>query len=85
MYSHKKGNDKSERTAKGMKKKSHKDVKHEGLKNVSFNKKRVHRKWKPSRATIINLEFEINKESASCLDDKPYIHDNNITSYAYGH
>lgn len=42
MYSHKK--DKSERTAKGMKKKSHKDVKHEGLKNVSFSKKGVHRK-----------------------------------------
>lgn len=44
MYSHKKGNDKSERKAIGMKKKSHKDVKHEGLKNVSFNNKRVHRK-----------------------------------------
>lgn len=39
MYSHKKGNDKSERTAKGMKKKSHKDVKHEGLKMYHSTKK----------------------------------------------
>ena len=43
MCSHKKGIDKSERTAKGIKKNYHKDVKHEPLKKVSFNNKRLHR------------------------------------------
>ena len=29
--------------------------------------------------------YEINKISLSCFDDKRYIHDNGITSYAYSH
>ena len=29
--------------------------------------------------------YEINKVSLSCFDDKRYIHENGITSYAYGH
>ena len=29
--------------------------------------------------------YEINKTSLSCFDDKRYIHNDGITSYAYGH
>jgi len=29
--------------------------------------------------------YEINKVSLSCFDDKRYILDDGITSYAYGH
>ena len=29
--------------------------------------------------------YEINKVSLSCFDDKRYIHEDGITSYAYGH
>ena len=29
--------------------------------------------------------YEYNKISLSCYDDKRYIHDNGVTSYAYGH
>ena len=29
--------------------------------------------------------YEINKTSLSCFDDKRYILDDRITSYAYGH
>ena len=29
--------------------------------------------------------FELNKISLSCFDDKRFIHQNGITSYAYGH
>lgn len=28
---------------------------------------------------------ELNKVSLPCFDDKRYIHQNGITSYAYGH
>ena len=29
--------------------------------------------------------YEINKVSLSCFDDKRYIHEDGMTSYAYGH
>ena len=29
--------------------------------------------------------YELNKVSLSCIDDKRYIHENGITSYAYCH
>ena len=29
--------------------------------------------------------YEINKVSLSCFDDKRYIHEDGIRSYAYGH
>ena len=29
--------------------------------------------------------YVINKVSLSCFDDKRYIHEDGITSYAYGH
>lgn len=28
--------------------------------------------------------YELNKVSLSCFDDKRYIHNNGVTSYAYG-
>ena len=34
---------------------------------------------------LLNSTYEINKISLSCFDDKRYIHDNGITSYAYDH
>ena len=29
--------------------------------------------------------YELNKVSFSCFDDERYIHEDGITSYAYGH
>ena len=29
--------------------------------------------------------YELNKISLSCFDDKRFIHENGITSFAYGH
>ena len=29
--------------------------------------------------------YEINKVSLSCFDDKRYLNDDGVTSYAYGH
>lgn len=63
-----------------------KDIKHEHFKNVSLNKKQIRYKTKTIRSQNHQLgSYEINKVSLSCFDDKRYIHESGITSYAYGH
>ena len=51
-----------------------------------LNNKRLHHKMKTIRSHKHQLgSYEINKVSLSCFDDKHYIHNNGISSYAYGH
>ena len=87
MYSYMKDNDKGGKTAKGIKKNIiTKNIKHENYKEVLFNNKQMHHTMKTIRSNNHQLgSFELNKISLSCLDDKRFIHENGITSYAYGH
>ena len=87
MYSYVKDNDENSKTAKGIKKiVIKKDIKHEDYKNTLFNNKQMYHTMKTIRSDHHQLgSYELNKVSLSCFDDKRYIHDNGITSYAYGH
>ena len=87
MYSYIKDNQKGGKTAKGIKKNViKKDIKHENYKDTLFNNKQMFHKMKTMRSDKHQLEsYEINKVSLSCFDDKKYIHEDGITSYAYGH
>ena len=87
MYSYMKDNDKGGKTAKGIKKNIiTKNIKHEDYKEVLFNNKQMHHTMKTIRSNNHQLgSFELNKISLSCFDDKRFIHENGITSYAYGH
>ena len=87
MYSYIKDNDKGGKTAKGIKKSIIKeDITHENYKNTLFNKEQMYHTMKTIRSEKHQLgSYEINKISLSCFDDKRYINENGITSYAYGH
>ena len=87
MYSYIKSNRTGEKTAKGIKKNVIKnDVKHEDYKKTLLENKQMYHKMKTIRSQNHQLgSYEINKVSLSCFDDKRYIHDNGISSYAYGH
>ena len=81
-----KDNQKGGKTTKGIKKNVIKnEIKHEDYRNILCNNQQMHHRMK----TIISKNhklgsYEINKVSLSCFDDKRYIHQNGITSYAYG-
>ena len=87
MYSYMKDNDKGGKTAKGIQKNIiTKNIKHEDYKAVLFNDEQLHHKIKTIRSEKHQLgSFELNKISLSCFDDKRFIHEIGITSYAYGH
>ena len=87
MYSYMKDNDKDVKTAKGIKKNIiTKNIKHEDYKEVLFNNEQMHHTIKTIRSNNHQLgSFELNKISLSCFDDKRFIHQNGITSFAYGH
>ena len=87
MYSYIKSDEKGGKTAKGIKKNVIKsNIKHEDYKNVLLINEQLHHKMKSIRSQKHQLRsYEINKVSLSCFDDKRYIHDNGISSYAYGH
>ena len=87
MYSYIKDNNQVGKTAKGIKKNIiKKDITHENYKKVLFNNEQMHRTMKTIRSNNHQLgSYEINKVSLSCFDDKRYIHNNGVTSYAYGH
>ena len=87
MYSYIKDNDKGGKTAKGIKKNVIKnDITHENYKDTLFNNDQMYYKMKTIRSENHQLgSYEINKVSLSCFDDKRYIHEDGITSYAYGH
>ena len=87
MYSYIKSDEKGGKTAKGIKKNVIKNnIKHKDYKNVLLNNEQLHHKMKTIRSQRHLLgSYEINKVSLNCFDDKRYIHDNGISSYAYGH
>ena len=87
MYSYIKDNQTGGKTAKGIKKNVIKnDIKHLDYKRVLLNEEQLHHKMKTIRSQRHQLgSYEINKVSLSCFDDKRHIHENGISSYAYGH
>ena len=87
MYSYIKENQKGGKTAKGIKKNIiKKNITHENYKDTLFNNEQMHHKMKTIRSKNHKLRsYEINKVSLSCFDDKRYIHNDGIASYAYGH
>ena len=87
MYSYMKDNQKGGKTAKGIKKNIIKnDIKHENYKEVLFNNKQMYHTMKTIRSNLHQLgSYELNKVSLSCFDDKRYILEDGIRSYAYGH
>ena len=74
-------------TAKGIKTNViKKDMMHEDYKNTLLNEEQMRHKMRTVRSVKHKLQsFEINKISLSCFDDKRYIHNDGINSYAYGH
>ena len=87
MYSYTKDDQKCGKTAKGIKKNIiKKDITHENYKNTLFNAEQMSHKMKTIRSENHQLgSYEINKVSLRCFDDKRYIHEDGIKSYAYGH
>ena len=87
MYSYIKDDQKGGKTAKGIKKNViKKNITHENYKQTLFNNQQMYHKMKTIRSENHQLgSYEINKVSLSCFDDKRYISDDGITSYAYGH
>ena len=87
MYSYIKDNDKEERTAKGIKKNTiKKDITHDDYREILFNNEQIHHTMETIRSNKHQIgSYEINKVSLSCFDDKRYILEDGITSYAYGH
>ena len=87
MYSYIKDNQKGGKTAKGIKKNVIKNnIIHDDYKETLFNNKQMYHKMKTIRSENHQLgSYELNKVSLSCFDDKRYIHNNGIKSYAYGH
>ena len=87
MYSYIKSDEKGGKTANGIKKNVIKNnIKNKDYKNVLLNNEQLHHKMKTIRSQKHQLgSYEINKVSLSCFDDKHHIHDNGISSYAYGH
>ena len=87
MYSYIKDNQKVGKTAKGIKKNIIKNnIKHEDYKNVLLGNKQIHHTMKTIRSINHQLgSYELNKVSLSCFDDKRYIENDGVKSYAYGH
>ena len=87
MYSYLKDNDEFRKKAKGIKKNViKKNIKHDNYKDVLFNNKQIYHKMKTIRSNNHKLgSYEINKRSLSCFDEKRYLHDGGINSYAHGH
>ena len=75
------------KTAKGIKKNViENDLKFNNYKETLFNNNQMHHKMKTIRSQNHQIKsYEINKVSLSSYDDKRYILDDGIHSYAYGH
>lgn len=87
MYSYIKENQQVGKTAKGIKKNTIKnEIKHTDYKKTLFENKQLYHQMKTIRSENHQLaSYELNKVSLSCYDDKRYIHEDGISSYAYGH
>ena len=87
MYSYTKCDGKGGRTAKGVKKSVvKKEIRHENYRDVLLNSQQLHHNMKAIRSVNYQLHsFKINKVSLASYDDKRYLLDNGMESYAYGH
>ena len=87
MYSYMKDNEQGSQTAKGIKKNVIKQLlRHDNYKDVLFNKKQMRHTMRTIKSEKHQLgSYVLDKTSLSCFDDKRYIHENGVTSYAYGH
>ena len=87
MYSYIMEDGKSGMTAKGIKKNViKKNIIHEDYKNTLLNEEQMRHKMRTIRSVKHELQsFEINKISQSCFDNKRYILNDGINSFAYGH
>ena len=87
MYSYMKDNEKGSRTAKGIKKNVIKQqLRHDNYKDTLFNKKQMRHEMRVIKSEKHQIgSYVVDKISLSCFDDKRYIHENGVTSYAYGH
>ena len=81
------GEIKNKKKAKGISKNvTKRDLEHEDYLSVLQNSTIKKHKMKTIRSDHhVVSSYEINKISLSCFDDKRYILDDGITSYAYGH
>ena len=86
MYSYMKDNEQGSRTAKGIKKNVIKQqLGHDKYKDVLFNKKQMCHTMRLIKSERHRIgSYVVDKISLSCFDDKRYIHENGVTSYAYG-
>ena len=86
MYSYLLGEEEHKK-AKGVKKNVvKKEIRHNDYKNVLFNNKTMHHQMNTIRSESHQINsYHINKVSLSPYDDKRYILNDGITSYAYGH
>ena len=87
MYSYLKDNNKGGCTAKGIKKNViRQELRHENYKDVLFNKRQINHTMRVIKSEKHRIgSYVLDKTSLSCFDDKRYIHENGVTSYAYGH
>ena len=86
MYSYLMDNWKNNKTCKGVKKDViKKNMSHSNYEDVLFNNKQLLHKMNTTRSDHHRLSsYQLNKISLSCFDEKRYILEEGITSYAYG-
>lgn len=87
MYSYIKDNGINVKTCKGVKKDViKKNITHENYRDTLMNGKQMMHKINTIRSDHHQLgTYQLNKISLSCFDDKRYIFEDGISSYAYGH
>ena len=86
IHAYIKENDKNEKTAKGVKKYViKKNITHENYKDCLLNRKQMLYTMNTIRSECQQIgSYKLKKNSLSCFDDKRYIFDDGIRSYAYG-
>ena len=87
MYSYIKDNGKNVKTCQGVKKDViKKNITHENYRDTLMNGKQKMHKINTIRSDHHQFgSYQLNKISLSCFDDKRYILEDGISSYAYGH
>ena len=86
MYSYVKDNGKNEKTAKGVRKYViKKNITHDNYKDCLLNGKQMLHSMRTIRSDHHQIgSYQLNKISWSCFDDKRYIREDGIYSFAYG-
>ena len=62
------------------------ELQHDNYNDILFNKKKMRHIMRLIKSEKHQIgSYVVDKISLSCFDDKRYIHENGVTSYAYGH